>query len=328
MDRLESNYSKNTKKKVLHLLKIVNILIREQRSSIKLNQVERIRRSISHKLYPFSNEYLTQYMTNLNLINKNVMVVGSSGDQALCAAYLGAKEVCLIDANPLTKPFFELKLAALKCLSYDDFLDFLDVRRPSALNLETFDKIKSLIPLESRLFWEILLSNYTLKKIRNCLFQHLRVFDEKDILYLQNLESFNLIKQKIPNVKFQVYTANISKFHTFAKQRNYYSLIMLSNICDYITRAEYKDAVRNLIPFLSSDGVMQVAYEFDKTDADYSYLNGFNYFRVEQEAFEYSVVFLKKDKQKHRVDALGNKIYRSPYLVGIENLPNTSQKEY
>ncbi len=328
MERLENGYSKNLKKKAMHLLKIVEILEKEQKASKKLNRIERIKRSISHKIYPFSNEYLTQYLTGLNLKHKNVMVVGSSGDQALSSAFLGAREVLLLDANPLTKPFFDLKLAALKNLDYNTFINFFNLKSEDALSVQTYEIIKKDLPLESSLFWEIVLEKYSFKKIRNIMFQHLKIFNEKDIPYLLCEETYDILKQNLDNVKFEVHTANISKFHIFAKQKNYYALIMLSNISDYITRYDFKDSVRNLLPFLTDDGVMQVAYEFTGTDFDYSYLNGVNYFRVEEPNNKYSVVFLKKQKQNHKTDENGKKIYKSPYEIGIETVPNTSIKEY
>ena len=328
MERLESGYSKNLKKKVLHLVKIVEILDEEQKNAKKLNGVQRIQRSIKHKLYPFSNEHVTQYLTGLNLKNKNVMVVGSSGDQALSCAFLGAKDVCLIDANPLTKPFFDLKLAALKNLEYSSFLNFFDLKSENALNKKTFDVLKKDLSIKNRLFWEIVLDKYSFKRLRTIMFQNLKEFNEKNIPYLLCDDTYNNLKGRVNYVNFDVYSANISKFHTFSKQKNYYSLIMLSNISDYITRAEYKDAVRSLVPFLTDDGVMQVAYEFVGSGYDYSCLNGVNYFRVEEPDCKYSVVFLKKQKQNHKTDESGKKIYKDPYEIGIESVQNTSIKEY
>lgn len=328
MDRLEHGYSKNLKKKVLHLLKLVELLEFEQKNSKKLKGVERIQRSIKHKIYPFSNEQLSQYLTNVNLKNKNVMVVGSSGDQALSAAFLGAREVCLIDANPLTQQFFNLKMAAMKNLDYMSFINFFDLKSEDALSLETFNSIKKDLPLESRLFWEIVLEKYTFKRLRNIMFQNLKAFDAKNLPYLSSEQNFNKCKEVHKDVKFEVHTANISSFHTILKQKNYYSLIMLSNISDYITRNDYKNAVQNLVPYLTQSGLMQVAYEFVGTDFDYSYLNGVNYFRVEEPDSKYSVVFLKKQKQNHRLDEFGKKIYKDPYAIRIETVQNTSLKEY
>ena len=143
MERLETGYPKHLKKKVKHLINLVDLLDLEQKSSKKLNGVERVQRSIKHKLYPFSNEHVAKYLTGINLNHKNVMVVGSSGDQALSCAFLGAREVCLIDANPLTQSFFDLKLAALKNLSYLSFLEFFDLKNEEqALNISTYNLIK------------------------------------------------------------------------------------------------------------------------------------------------------------------------------------------
>ena len=213
-------------------------------------------------------------------------------------------------------------------MNYKEFLDFFNLKNEEALSEEVYGLIKKDLPIESRLFWEIVLEKYSFKKMRNFMFQQIKIFDEKDIPYLQSDEDYNYLKQNINNVKIEVHTAGIGKFHTFAKQKNYYSLIMLSNISDYITRCEYKDAVRNLMPYLSSDGVMQAAYEFVGTGFDYSYLNGVNYFRIEQEDDEYSVVFLRKGKQNHKTDEAGKKIYKNPYDIRIETVPNTSIKEY
>ena len=56
-------------------------------------------------------------MQGINLKNKRVLTVGSSGDQLLTFSLMGSRDVTIMEANPLTPFFVALKLEALQALT-------------------------------------------------------------------------------------------------------------------------------------------------------------------------------------------------------------------
>ena len=74
--------------------------------------------NVTKQAYLFSNENLKEYFSKFNFNGKSVATVGSSGDQALNAVYYGSNRVVVIDGNPLSKSFIELKIAAIKNLDF------------------------------------------------------------------------------------------------------------------------------------------------------------------------------------------------------------------
>ena len=65
------------------------------------------------KVYAFSNENLDDLFNKLDLKDKKVLTVGSSGDQALYSLLYGAKDITIADLNIYTKPFVEFKIAEI-----------------------------------------------------------------------------------------------------------------------------------------------------------------------------------------------------------------------
>ncbi|MBO7527878.1 MAG: DUF3419 family protein, partial [Clostridia bacterium] len=73
------------------------------------------------RFYSMTNEHLYTMFKNLDVKNKDVLTVGSSGDQILYAILFGAKNVTCFDINPFVKPFYDYKVAAIKALDYKSF---------------------------------------------------------------------------------------------------------------------------------------------------------------------------------------------------------------
>lgn len=61
------------------------------------------------KVYPFTTEKLASYFPAMNLENKSILTVGSSGDQVFNALVCGAGKITVFDINPNTSNFYKLK---------------------------------------------------------------------------------------------------------------------------------------------------------------------------------------------------------------------------
>ena len=109
-----------------------------------------------NSIYPFTSENIAGYMKGLDLTDKKVITVTGSTDHILNAVLLGATEITTFDINPLTKHYMDLKIGAIKNLSYEEFIEFLLFE--SNTNLD-YNIISSLdICNESKLFWLLQLS--------------------------------------------------------------------------------------------------------------------------------------------------------------------------
>lgn len=59
--------------------------------------------------YAFCNENVSGYLNFLDLKDKSLLTVGSSGDQAISAITRGCKDITALDICPLSEEVFYLK---------------------------------------------------------------------------------------------------------------------------------------------------------------------------------------------------------------------------
>ncbi len=76
-------------------------------------------------MYVYATEMVSHYYERLGLKGKRVLTVVGSGDQVINALYYGASEVVGYDINRNALYICELKMAAIKTLSYQVFYNFL-----------------------------------------------------------------------------------------------------------------------------------------------------------------------------------------------------------
>lgn len=92
-------------------------------------------------IYPFTTENIAGYMQDLDLTEKKIITVTGSGDHVINAIARGARKIVTFDVNPLCKYYLDLKIEAIKNLSYEDFLKFLLFIDKESLNYEVFKKL-------------------------------------------------------------------------------------------------------------------------------------------------------------------------------------------
>ena len=219
--------------------------------------------------YPFSNERLPEVFKNLKIRKRSkVLTVGSSGDQLLYSLYYGATKVTVIDANLYAQPWIEYKMAAIKNLSFDDFLYYF--LNDQKTNVYPFDnKVLTTVFHDlsdfSKTFWgEIYLNGYSSEEIFKKVVSRpdselYRVFstfykDEKAYLKLQNILNNNDYTINFINEEF-------ANFHLSSKEK--YDLILLSNIKRYVKNEAFTETVNGLFKNnLKSGGIIQLHYEY------------------------------------------------------------------
>ena len=219
-----------------------------------------------NSIYPFTSENIAGYMKDLDLTGKKVITVTGSADHILNAILKGATEITTFDINTLTKPYMDLKISALKNLSYEDFINLLLFE--SNMNLD-YSIISSLdMSDESKMFWLEQLSKFDNNgiELRNSSLFNTKYFNPNSKLW-QNLylekSKYNLLKQQIKDANITFINASLKDL----KVDEHFDYMFLSNISDYLSLMYNSDPLRKyrdlLIEFQKRIDIIYFAYLYD-----------------------------------------------------------------
>jgi len=207
------------------------------------------------RIYSFATENVSGYIDYFDFNNKNLLTVGSSGDQILNAFYNGARDITLFDINEYAKYYIYLKIAAILSLSYNEFISFFFKHNISPFkqnqdmfSKEIFKKIKDnlrMFDYESYLFFDELFSLYESEKIRDRLFDDDE--DRKNVIkgfnkYLRDEDSYNRLKSIIKKIGFKYVYGNIFEDDINGKFDN----VFLSNLCSVASLEELKKLLQKI----------------------------------------------------------------------------------
>ncbi len=221
------------------------------------------------KLYKFTTENISGYISEFNFAGKSLLTVGSSGDQVINANMYGCNNVTVVDLNGLAEYFFNLKKAALLTFEYSDFISFFHFNRYGEIfNCDMYYKLRgalSIIDMKSLIFWDYLYNTYSSCEIRNYLF-HILPNETKCIQnfnpYLNNSDNYNISKMMIRNLKVNFINEDIFKLDKTKLSRT--DVILLSNIYDYNKSVfkinKFRKCVKEFSELLNDNGKMLVAY--------------------------------------------------------------------
>lgn len=227
------------------------------------------------KLYAFTTENIGGYYLQTSFLKKKVLTVCGSGDHVLNAILLGSNDVDTFDINIFTYDFLKLKIAAVKTLSYTEFLDyFLLENNQNAMSYKLFLKVKKGLESEILTFWETLYRDveYDGRKLRDSsLFHNLYDINEKKLMsnpYLKE-ENFTKLKEKINLSKVTFIESSLLNLKDKCKEN--YDLIFLSNISDYLNLMFSNNLLENyrekiILPLtrkLNRNGKLYFIYQYD-----------------------------------------------------------------
>lgn len=219
-----------------------------------------------NSIYPFTSENIAGYMKELDLTDKKVITVTGSTDHILNAILQGATEITTFDINPLTKPYMDLKISALKNLSYKNFIKLLLFE--SNINLD-YSIISSLnMPNESKMFWLEQLSKFNNNgiELRNSSLFNTKYFNPNSKLW-QNLylekNKYNLLKQRLKYANISFINSSLNDL----KIDEHFDYMFLSNISDYLNLMYSSDRLQNyrdlLKEFQKKIDIIYFAYLYD-----------------------------------------------------------------
>lgn len=231
------------------------------------------------KLYMFTNENINAILKRIEINNKDILTVASSGDQAFNFILDGASKIALFDINYLTKYYFYLKKAMIEKITYQEFLDFFF---PKFFNNETYlskniyYKIKDNIEdNESKIFWDYLFNNYSKDKIQLLFIEE--QINKKSVTmlnkYLRNEDNYNKLKYNLTSIKnIDFYCLNILENELETNEK--FDFIYLSNILERISTDDMlkylkkiKTLTLNYAKNLKKDGLLAVSYLYCYLDS-------------------------------------------------------------
>ena len=233
----------------------------------------------AERCYLTSNEYLSHYMGVMDLINKKVATVGSSGDQFFQSLLQGSKDITIIDAIPYTKVFVEYKIAIFMNLNFEEMLELMKTTK--FFDWSIYSKISHDLPPFARSFWDTLMLEQ--EEDIDCCYNR---FDRNALAermvhpqlmflcdFYNNEKTYNnlqkILKQKDFSIKFK--TADLHDFPKVLKEK--YDLIMVSNIFGYHSFGkdliDFEETVNKLYKKnLNPGGTIQVQYSYRKHHED------------------------------------------------------------
>lgn len=211
-------------------------------------------------LYPFTNENINGYYSEIDFLNKDLLTVTSSGDHILNAILLGAKNICGFDINPLAKYYAELKIAGIKALTLDEFIMFFYAKyrynsKKMYLNKDIYlKKLRKFLNIEYKDFWDYFFNNYNMKQInKSYLFtdDYLNLKGLLNVNLYLNLTNYYKLKELLKNNNVTYVDMNLSNLKSLNRK---FDIIVLSNIPTFLEDIYAKNSLKCLKKLLESLG--------------------------------------------------------------------------
>lgn len=234
-----------------------------------------------HSVFMFTTENIKGMLKKININQKAILTVSSSGDHIFNFLLYGTENIDAYDSNVFTKYFFYLKEAAIRTLSYEEFLEFFIRQnrfsfigsKNKVFSDEYFWKIQENIrDKDSRIFWNYLFSKYGGKKIYNSSLFIGNNYSKNTYMecnnYLENENNYKALQQKLKDYQYKFYELNIFNLDFIKQiQNKKYNFIYLSNILDSLqakTELQYvikvKEILSSLKEILDKNGRIGVCY--------------------------------------------------------------------
>lgn len=183
-------------------------------------------------IYKTTNEKTHYYQYLLRNV-ESLLCVTSSGDQILNAIAAGVKDIDCYDISVFPKYFLELKIAALKTLEKDEFIDyFFRLKKCDEFCDDIYDKVKCNLSPWTLKFWDSLYNFYDGYEIYNStLFSSEPYNMNEKVINMPYLLNYDDLKNNIEHIHLNYKEGNIyDVLHNSSKQ---YDLINLSSIIYY-----------------------------------------------------------------------------------------------
>lgn len=235
-------------------------------------------------IYKMANEDVSLYKDYLKN-SKRILSVISSGDQIIESITDEKKIIDCFDISKYPKYYLMLKLAALKSIKKEDYIN-LFVESPLTTLDDYYDDLyydnirKNLCGIYKE-YWDALFSHADWYEIfESRLFQSDGASESyiyKSLSYLNDDEYYKL-RENIENIKLNFYEGDI--FTLVNTLNDKYDLVYLSNIIDYVNKKGYMDLLGK---FNLTDNGVVLSYIFSNIN---KYNDFFNTCKVKKDSKE------------------------------------------
>lgn len=216
-------------------------------------------------IYKTTNEDVRSYL-NLLKDKKKIFSITASGDQILNSILVGSKDITACDVSHFPKYFLDLKIAAVKSLSLEDYLNFFVMTDEENIEFSDkyYDELRSNLDKNSLEFWDHLFGFFDGDEIYNSsLFSRevytLKHFKERNP-YLEK-ENYKLLRKKLDDVDIKYINTNLGNSDLSFNES--YDLVNLSSIMYYGILRDPKNYLKLLENFNLRDNGMILSYVYD-----------------------------------------------------------------
>ena len=216
--------------------------------------------------YLVPTENINGYYDLLDFNNKSVLTVIGASDHVFNAALKGAKKIDAFDVSIYAIMFYYLKEAAIKALSYDEYMMFF-FNNIYGFDKETFTKIKPYLNEQAIQFWSMIFNLENPSEIVFTNFVKLLVIYEavrtkfRNISACMSPENFYILKRKIDSCDIRVFLSDAKSLEEIDGKYDY---MFFSNIRDYEDNNAFDASISRYISKLKINGQIFAKYCYMK----------------------------------------------------------------
>lgn len=232
-------------------------------------------------IYMFTTENIKGVTKILDVKEKDILTVSSSGDHIFNMLLKGAKSIEAYDINLFSKYYFYFKESAIRTLTRDEFICFFFGKnysfREQRFNEEIYLKIlKNIKDSDSKFFFDVLGRSVGSKKLFKSELFFSNYYSKNTYIecndYLKDDDSYKKLQQILKSYNYKFYNLNIFDDISIIKDKKY-DIIYLSNILDRIigknkldTVKKIKKIILKLKEHLTINGILSVCYLYNYLD--------------------------------------------------------------
>ena len=219
-------------------------------------------------MYGVTNEALSEYYKYFPIEGRNVLTIASSGDHILEAMRYNASKIYAFDKNRFAIYMSKLKVAAVKALSYEEFIKYFEF---NPFCISVYLKIRDYLDDDTRLFWDELYNSGQFKEEYEKIV--LGMYGSKRYsLYNGQEENYNIIK-KNSNIDIKYIDCDFFMLQSNLGTGISLGSIFLSNIADWMQYEGnqiplYRNYIERVLDrYLDNDGMIAAytgVYETNK----------------------------------------------------------------
>lgn len=236
-------------------------------------------------VYMFTTENLRGVVNTLDVREKDILTVSSSGDHIFNMLLRNPKSIEAYDINLFSKYYFYFKDAAIRTLKRDEFIHFFFGRNYSFVDLKFnesiyFEIVKNIKDSDSKLFFNVLGRKIGSKKLFKSELFFRNYYSKNTYIecndYLRDDANYERLQQILDSYDYKFYRLNIFKDISDIDNKKY-DIIYLSNILDRIigkdkleTVRRIKNVILKLKKHLTTNGTLAVCYLYNYLDEEWA----------------------------------------------------------